>query len=174
MTGTRVAGKGRDGKRPTVVPSAINAVEQEIVALATLGLEDLRQRWRDRLCAEPSPLRARDILLRMLAWRIQADALGGFDAKTERKLREIAKAFERDPAYRPTPVRSLSPGVILTREWKGVLQRVMVTKNGFQHLGQEYASLSDVARAITGTRWSGPRFFGLEASRESPDQGSAP
>jgi len=137
-------------------------IEQELSGLEELSLDQLRHAWRDRLGGEPPQLRTRDILLRMLAWRIQAEAFGGFDSKTERRLKEIAKGFERDPAYRPKTIRPLSPGVVLTREWKGVLQRVTITQSGFNHLGRQYASLSDVARAITGTRWSGPRFFGLE------------
>jgi hypothetical protein len=143
------------------------SIEQELSRLERLSLEQLRHAWRDRLGSAPPPLRTRDVLLRMLAWRIQAEAFGGFDSETERRLKEIAKGFERDPAYRPKTIRPLSPGVVLTREWKGVLQRVTITQDGFTHLGRHYASLSDVARAITGTRWSGPRFFGLE-QKERP------
>ena len=139
-----------------------DSIEHELSRLEELSLGQLRDAWRDRFGAAPPALRTRDIMLRMLAWRIQAEAFGGFDSKTERHLKEIVKGFERDPAYRPKSIRLLSPGVVLTREWKGVLQRVTITKDGFTHLGRQYASLSDVARAITGTRWSGPRFFGLE------------
>ena len=64
--------------------------------------------------------------------------------------------------------RDLSPGVVLTREWKGVIHKVTVMAGGFQHLGKRYGSLSDIARTITGTRWSGPRFFGLE-QKERPN-----
>ena len=157
-----MATRNKNRQRNSAGSSIPDSVERELSRLETLSLDQIRQAWRDRLGNDPPPLRARDILLRMFAWRIQENALGGFDAKTERNLREIAKGFERDPAYRPKTVRSLSPGVVLTREWKGALQRVTVTHDGFSHLGRRYASLSDVARAITGTRWSGPRFFGLE------------
>jgi len=140
----------------------LDSIEHELSRLEELSLDQLRHAWHERLGHAPPPLRTRDMMLRMLAWQIQADAFGGFDAKTQRHLKEIAKGFARDPAYRPKAIRPLSPGVVLTREWKGVLQRVTITPEGFTHLGRQYASLSDVARAITGTRWSGPRFFGLE------------
>jgi len=151
-----------DRQLPAAGSTRSDSIEHELSRLEELSLEQLRHAWHNRLGHAPPPLRTRDVMLRMLAWRIQAEAFGGFDSKMERHLKEIAKGFERDPAYRPKPVRPLSPGVVLTREWKGVLQRVTITQDGFTHLGRQFASLSDVARAITGTRWSGPRFFGLE------------
>jgi hypothetical protein len=98
----------------------------------------------------------------MLAWQIQAEVHGALDLKTTRTLAAIAQALARDGAYQPQIMRSLSPGVVVTREWKGIVHKVTVTQHGFQHLGKTYRSLSDIARTITGTRWSGPRFFGLE------------
>ena len=100
--------KGR--QRKAAGASALDASEIELSNLKSLSLGQLRAAWRDRLGTDPPAIRARDILLRMLAWRIQADALGGFDSATERNLRQTARAFERDPAHRPKPVRSLSPG----------------------------------------------------------------
>jgi hypothetical protein len=149
--------------------SAANSLEKELAHLESLSLDQLRKAWREQLGTEPPGFRARDVLLRMLAWQVQAKALGGLDPNTERQLRKIARAFERDPAHRPKPVRILSPGVVLTREWKGVLQRVTVERDGFSHLGHRYRTLSEAARAITGTKWSGPRFFGLE-SRETEEE----
>jgi hypothetical protein len=110
----------------------------------------------------------------LLAWRLQAIAFGDLDATTTRKLRDISKALERDGDYEPQVRRDLSPGVVLTREWKGVVHKVTVVAGGFQHLSQRYRTLSDIARTITGTRWSGPRFFGLEQkkSRKSKEAAS--
>ena len=70
----------------------------------------------------------------------------------------------------PKVRRNFAPGVELTREWKGVIHKVIVTAGGFQHLGKQYRSLSDIARTITGTRWSGPRFFGLEQKPARPSR----
>jgi hypothetical protein len=159
--------KGRQHSTAGSPPA--NDLEKELAHLKSSSLDQLRKAWQEQLGTEPPGFRARDILLRMLAWQIQAKAVGGFDPNTERQLREIAKAFERDPAHRPKPVRILSPGVVLTREWKGVLQRVTVETDGFSHLGRRYRTLSEVARAITGTKWSGPRFFGLESRQTGED-----
>jgi hypothetical protein len=97
--------------------------------------------WKERLGTELPPIRSREVLLRLLAWRLQCEAFGGLDAPTEFKLRGIAKALERDGSYEPTIRRELSPGVVLTREWKGVTHKVTVTAGGFQHQGKGYRSL---------------------------------
>ena len=138
------------------------AVETEFARIAEMSIEDLREAWSERFGAPAPRIRSGDVLLRMMAWRIQAEVFGGLDGGTERKLNDVARAFERDGNYEPKTRRDLSPGVVLTREWKGVTRRVIVTSDGFQHHGKTHRSLSDVARTITGTRWSGPRFFGLE------------
>jgi hypothetical protein len=153
-------------QRYAACEATLHTIEAELVALAKLSIAELRKDWTDR-CGDPAPaIRSRDLLLRLLAWRMQVDALGGLDAITERKLRDIAKALERDGDYEPKIRRDLSPGIVLTREWKGVIHKVTVTTDGFQHLGRRFGSLSDIARMITGTRWSGPRFFGLEQKEQ--------
>ena len=152
-----------------------NDLEKELVKLASMDLDQLRREWKLKFNAVPPSVRSRDTLLRLLAWQIQAATLGGLDADTERKLLNIAKALERDGDYEPKIRRDVSSGVVLTREWKGVIHKVTVTAGGFQHLGKRYGSLSDIARTITGTRWSGPRFFGLEQrERPNPKKQTAP
>jgi hypothetical protein len=152
--------KGR--QRQAADPHAAEPVKVELSALSELAIGDLRVAWIKRFDDDPPAIRSRDILLRIFAWRIQAEATDGLDAVTERSLRDIGKALERDGSYEPKIRHDLSPGVVLTREWKGAVHKVTVMAVGFQHLGEQYKSLSDIARAITGTRWSGPRFFGLE------------
>ncbi|HEY1613382.1 MAG TPA: DUF2924 domain-containing protein [Rhizomicrobium sp.] len=141
---------------------AAGDIEADLVRLSSLALGELRATWMDRFRAAPPPIRSRDVLLRLMAWRIQSQVSGDLDAKTVRTLRDVAAALDRDGTYKPKIRRDLSPGVELTREWKGTIHKVTVTPDGFQHLGKRYRSLSDIARTITGTRWSGPRFFGLE------------
>jgi len=141
--------------------------ENELTRISALDLDHLRREWNVKFNAAPPCVRSRDTLLRLFAWRIQTAAFGGLDAETERKLRQIAKAVECNGDYQPKASRHAAPGVVLTREWKGVIHKVTVTGGGFQHLGKQYGSLSDIARTITGTRWSGPRFFGLE-QKEQP------
>jgi hypothetical protein len=97
---------------------------------------------------------------------MQADALGDLDRATVRFLERLATGGRRSSAPVPIPqTRSIKPGTLLRREWQGVMHSVTVTEGGFAWNGATYRSLSEVARAITGTRWNGPRFFGLrEAS----------
>ena len=155
--------RGRSRVRPRRGPiERPEDIETELKRLEPLGLEALRKTWLQRFKHEAPSVRSRDVLLRMLAWEIQAAAYGGMEGRAIRKLRSIAEALERDGTYEPKVRHDLTPGVELSREWKGILHKVIVTTDGFQHLGRRYGSLSDIARMITGTRWSGPRFFGLE------------
>ncbi|MBA3511592.1 DUF2924 domain-containing protein [Sphingomonas sp.] len=127
-------------------------VTEEIRALAALGLAGLRDVWRRHGYGEPPKMRSKELLARLLAWKIQADAFGGLDAATIRLLTSDRL---------PRPRVLLAPGARLVRQWQGRRHEVDVLEGGFQHNGTTYGSLSEVARAITGTRWNGPRFFGL-------------
>jgi len=108
-----------------------------------------------------------ELTRRWLSWELQAQARGGFDATTSRRLRQLCKAFRADPPSTTLPDSGPRPGSMLTREWNGVTHRVMVLEEGFAWNGQKHDSLSDIAFRITGTRWSGPRFFGLRQHRKS-------
>ena len=138
-----------------------------------LSLDQLRVRWR-KLFRRPAPAHLpRYLLFRVIACRIQANALGDLDKEAVRFLDAVAADWQKRRAAgetnskRPPPVppvparRSLKPGTILAREYAGELQRVVVLEDGFAWNGKPYRSLSEVARAITGTNWNGPRFFGL-------------
>ena len=125
---------------------------EDDIQLEGLGLEDLRYRWRARYGAPPR-LRSPELLALMLAWRIQADRDGGLDADLRRALRRSAGV---KAAAEPTA------GTRLVREWQGTPHEVIVMNEGeFLYQGDRYRSLSEIARAITGVRWNGPRFFGL-------------
>ena len=155
-------------RRPSAAALAAGPVEIELTKLVHMPIKDLRGIWKERLESEPPDVRSREVMLRLLAWRLQAEAFGGLDLPSERKLREIADTLERTGTYEPKQRRDLSPGVVVTREWKGAVHRVAVTTGGFEYDGRRFKSLSDVARTITGTRWSGPRFFGLEQKPKRP------
>ena len=115
-------------------------------------LHTLRTMWQGRF-GPPPVFRSPGLLRLMLAWRLQADAFGGLDANTRRALRRPTSG-----AGKPVP-RS---GTRMVREWKGTCHvAVALDDGGYLYAGTRYASLSHVARAITGTRWNGPRFFGL-------------
>jgi len=134
-------------------------------SLRNMNVNDLRSMWKERVDIEPPNNRSAHLLRRLLAWQLQVGINGGLNRLTARRLSEIAVALERDGRYELKTQRHLSPGVVLTREWKGVIHSVTVSAGGFQYLGKRYGSLSDVARTITGTRWSGPRFFHLEQKK---------
>jgi Protein of unknown function (DUF2924) len=144
----------------------------EIADLGDLGLDDLRQAWRKRLGGTPPVVSSAELLRRCLGWEIQARAQGGLDSDTRRRLRELGRTFDKasvPPSARASndqaTGRGLPPGTRLQREHAGTTHRVMVLEKGFAWNGQIFSSLSEVAYRITGTRWSGPRFFGLKQMR---------
>ena len=128
-------------------------VTNEVRGLMALDLEGLRSAWRTRYGAPPK-LRSVKLLRYMLAWRIQETAWGGLDSELRQRLRRPGSIAA---AAGPRP----SVGSTITREYRGREHRVEVAPEGFIHDGAAYKSLSQVARAITGTRWNGPKFFGL-------------
>lgn len=128
----------------------VNAVD--FSQIASLNLCDLRRVWAEHI-GKPPRLRSPELLALMLAYRLQASVEGGIEVETRRSLRRSSA---------PKRSSALTPGTLLSREWKGIRQEVTVGPNGLlQWGGGEYRSLSQVARAITGVRWNGPRFFGL-------------
>ena len=127
-------------------------VEHLLVELGSMDLEQLRHTWRERFGAPP-PLRSEPIMRMLLAWRLQAEAFGGLDAETRKALaRTGAVAAEG---------KHLGIGARLSRNWKGREVEVVVEEDGFRWGDRLYPSLSAAATAIAGTRWNGPRFFGL-------------
>ncbi len=136
-------------------------IEAEVRRIAGLGLKELQALWLERR-GRPTRLQSVEFLRYMLAWEIQAKAYGGLSTETVRQLKQLHERFERDPTYTPSPILDLKPGTTLTRRWKGTEYRVKVLDDGFQYAGQRFTNLSEVARLITGTRWSGPLFFGLK------------
>jgi hypothetical protein len=138
-----------------------DALGAEIRRLDDLGLDELRKLCGSVLGAVPVNHGAH-LLRRRLAYELQARALGDLPAETQRRLRRLHQSFKADPRHKPMPRRPLKPGLVLTRSWQGVLHQVQATDQGFDYRGERFTSLSEVARRITGTRWSGPLFFGLK------------
>src|SRR5215211_8492530 len=144
------------------------ALANEIAHLRGLDRDGLRARWRS-LTGRAAPAHVpRTLLLQVLAYRVQAAALGDLDPVTARMLDRIASQGRSSPrAEVPIPDRiGIRPGTVLVREWDGEPHRVMVLAVGFAWNGTTFRSLSQVARAITGTRWNGPRFFGLRDQKD--------
>ena len=139
--------------------TSADRLQADLDRLAGMDLAGLSARWR-RVFGRPPPGLSRALLHRALAYRIQANALGDLDGETARALDRMAPG--QGGAVIPLPDRRGSrPGTLLVREWQGEMHSVMVLEQGFAWAGQSYPSLSEVARAITGTKWNGPRFFGL-------------
>lgn len=131
-------------------------LEAELARLAGMDLAGLAAHWRRVFGRAPPPGLSRALLHRALGYRIQADAHGDLDRETIRALERT-----RTGEVIPLPEPRTRPGTLLVREWQGVMHSVMVLDEGYAWNGQTYDSLSKVARAITGTSWNGPRFFGL-------------
>ena len=143
-----------------------SSVEAEIARQRGLDVKALRARWRRSFRQEAPAHLARHLLFAMLAYRLQAEAMGDLNAETVRFLKQVDLAPSKQAAVPLTQAferrtRDLSPGTVLTREWSGQHHRVMVLDGGFAWDGRTYSSLSEIAKAITGTKWNGPRFFGL-------------
>jgi hypothetical protein len=132
----------------------------ELAGLPALDRRALLEKWRTLYGTDP-PIGVRNnFLMHAIAHRMQEQALGGLKPVTRHFLE---KAAEDNASRRQTlPVSSIKPGTRLLREWHGLTYEVIIMKDGMQCNGKHYRSLSEIARAITGTRWSGPQFFGLK------------
>jgi hypothetical protein len=145
----------------------LQAIERELDRLRSLGRKELRREWR-RLYRTDPPRVSRAVLVLALSYRVQEIEHGGLGKATRRKLRTIAKTSQTTGWDGPAPSVSLKPGARLVREWHGRTHTVTVTAEGFDYAGTSYASLTSIARTITGAHWSGPRFFGLAAMGARP------
>ena len=134
-------------------------LEQLVTDLGSMDLERLRAFWRERYGAPP-PLRSVFLLQLQLAWRVQAEALGGLTPDTR-------KALSRTGAVEPEG-KALGIGAVLKRSWQGRIVEVVVEEQGFRWNDRLFPSLSAAATTIAGSRWNGPRFFGLRPDRASP------
>jgi DUF2924 family protein len=145
------------------------AIEAEIDRVRSLGLDELRTLWRTTLRSSPPPALTKDLVARFICWHIQEQALGGLDPDTAKLLDRLARG-DKPGADGP---RHLKPGTALVREYQGERHTVTVVAGGYVWREATYASLSTIARAITGTAWSGPRFFGVRAgvNRLEPIEG---
>jgi hypothetical protein len=158
-------------------------LQQDLAELPELSIDGLRVLWRKRLRTTPPDL-SRSLLMRLLAYRLQARVYGDLDRQTGRFFARIAREAERarkeggrkakaPPNVPPVLRPRLGPGTLLVREFAGVVHKVTVTADGFLWQGAEYTSLSEIARRITGTRWNGPRFFGLRDKSSDSQTGAS-
>lgn len=135
----------------------------ELAEIPGLSRAALAERWTVIYGCPPPRCVSRRLLEYAVAYDLQSRADGGLKPAAQRKLRQLARSGKEAtlPTPRPTKAKALAPGSRLVRDWGGRTYAVDVLEIGFHCDGQHYGSLSEVARAITGARWSGPRFFGL-------------
>lgn len=145
------------------------ALAAELAALTRTTAADLRVEWRRLYRTHPPKKLSRDLLELGVAWKLQERVLGGLSAITKRQLAELARAMESKSDLAKARKVSLKPGARLVRAWGGETHEVLATEDGFVWRGKTWGSLSVIAREMTGTRWSGPRFFGVGKATASAD-----
>lgn len=137
------------------------------LAVDQLDPAQIREQWVEATGTPPPRYISRTLLMRMLADRIQVAKYGGISAELKRRLLKIAGAVSKGETLPDLPARRLKSGTVLVRDWQGARHQVLVLDTGFAFDGQTFGSLSEIARRITGTRWSGPTFFGLNTRRKT-------
>jgi hypothetical protein len=136
-------------------------VETEIADLTNINRPKLRALWRDLYGSDP-PEKISDLLMRqVIAHRLQVKHLGGLNFSTRRALKRLLEESSATRHKLHSRSTRVTDGIVLVREWHGVTHQVTATEKGVLYRGKLFSSLSEVAREITGTRWSGPLFFGL-------------
>jgi hypothetical protein len=141
-------------------PEGEAELEAAIEHIRSLPIDEVRALWRQTFKLQPPVALGKDMLGRMIAYHIQEKALGGLS----RASRRVLEDFERGKPAIETVHRRLKPGTVLLREYQGERHSVVVASDGFVWREETYASLSTIARLVTGTNWNGPKFFGLRPS----------
>lgn len=138
-----------------------DSIEQRLAALSTLSKAALSDLWNQFFHSTPPPQLRRDLMIPILAYRIQEQAFGSLGARARERLRQLSLAFEKGNDSVLAGAPRIRPGTRLVRQWGDQVHLVSVQTNGYEYQGTGYRSLSEIARLITGTRWSGPLFFGV-------------
>ena len=154
------------------ISASPSALVREMDEMQEATSANLKQRWRALYGSEPPPHISRELLIRALAYRIQEKALGGLKPSTRRLLTKVAADASARRPIEVAPEPSIKPGTVLLREWHGTQHQVIVREDSIVFNGKRYKSLSQVAYRITGTKWSGPLFFGLKANRQEQTNGT--
>ena len=158
--------------QPALAPA--EPLEDVLARAAAMNAVELRTRWRETFSTDSPAAFSKDLLARAICNRLQENALGGLSPATARLLRSLTRPGAEPP-------RQVKAGSVIVREHRGVLHEVLVVPGGFCWQGKTYASLSTIAKRITGVSWNGPRFFGLRSrkkvevsSAELPSSSPAP
>jgi hypothetical protein len=144
-----------------------DSVEKQLETLPNLSRGDLAELWQKLFHFVPDPRVRRPTLIRFLAYRIQEEAYGSLSAASVRRLRALAGAAAENSNLKTSATRKIHPGTRLIREWQNQVHLVNVEAKAYKYRGVRYRSLSEIARLITGTRWSGPLFFGIKHENQT-------
>ncbi|MDO8431099.1 MAG: DUF2924 domain-containing protein [Candidatus Binatus sp.] len=147
-------------------------ISSEIDALFDLRVSELKVRWRSVYGTEPPPRSSKKLLISAIAYRMQERAFGGLKPSVRRLLERVSEEEAGRRILRTRPVTSTSAGMVLIRDWQGKSHHVTVLERGVLYRKKNYRSLSQVARVITGCRWSGPLFFGLKGRAKEGASGT--
>jgi hypothetical protein len=146
-------------------------VTAQIAELPGFSRQQLLDLWHKLYCRNAPPGIRRELMVPFLAYRLQEQAYGGLKPATRSKLLRIARALEKAPSKNQLILQpGTKPGTRIFRHWRGESHEVLVTESGYEYRGAKYESLSGIARKITGTRWSGPAFFGLKQGCPAQDR----
>jgi len=152
-------------------PTTAQLAEQ-LAALTSLSRDKLKERWRSLYGNEPPRNSSQEFLRGAIGYRLQERAFGGLKPAIRRLLERAAGDASEGKPIRLDPVRKTAPGTVLLREWHGTRHQVTVVGDGAVYRGQRYRSLSEIARVITGSKWSGPLFFGLRSAAKEASHGA--
>ncbi len=150
--------------------AAPGAVAVELSKLPERSIHELRERWQTLFRGELPTAFGPDLLRRSIAQKLQEDAYGKLSQPAQRELSRIVALLGKNPVARLELPRRIKAGAVLVRDWKEKTHRVTVLDKGFSYDERVYPSLSEIAREITGTRWNGPKFFGLRPTNKPNDE----
>jgi hypothetical protein len=142
-------------------------ITTKVQVLPQLSKPELLALWQELFAKPAHPRLRRNLMIPVLAYRLQEQAYGGLKPSTRKRLQKLAGELEQKQSASRPPVPQLRAGTRLLRQWQGQMHEVVVVDGGFDYRGQRYDSLSEIARQITGTRWSGPLFFGLKQDQKA-------
>jgi hypothetical protein len=138
------------------------SITDHLSSLPRLHKEALTQLWQEFFKADPPLPMRKELMVQFLAYRMQEQEFGALSGRSQRRLRELAVAIGNDRNMSSSRRPAIKPGTRLVRQWKDQVHIVNVEEGSYEYSGTRYDSLSEIARLITGTRWSGPLFFGLK------------
>jgi hypothetical protein len=140
-------------------------IDQRLATLPKLSKTALGELWKELFSSSPPPQLRRPLMVPILAYRLQEQAFGSLNAAGRGRLRQLARAFETNTNSSISSIPSIRTGTRLVRQWGDQVHLVNVEASGYEYQGVRYQSLSEIARLITGTRWSGPLFFGIKSDQ---------